>query len=176
MLAVNVSYAFLIMLFPEASSQRLADLLLEGQPAVRVSGLLLRQWYAMYHPASAPLAFVTADALEEGMGDELRAQYAGLTYRALFKALRQRRKAVEVSLRVCRTWLENYAAVGEAPPGKRRRGVAEAPAASSAASSSGIATKLVGAKAVEEERHSYIVCFRNHCVKSMVRFFQNTLH
>ena len=159
MLAVNVSYAFLIMLFPEASSQRLADLLLEGQPAVRVSGLLLRQWYAMYHPASAPLRFDTADALEEGMGDELRAQYAGLKCWALATVLCQRRKAVEVSHQVCRSWLEKYAAVDEAPPGKRRRGVAEAPAASSAASSSGIATKLVGAQAVEEDRNSYIVLF-----------------
>ena len=145
------------MIFSEASSQRLADLLLEGQPAVRVSGLLLRQWYAMHHPASAPLRFDTADALEEGMGDELRAQYAGLNYGALSTALRQRRKAVEVSHRVGRSWLEKYAAVDEAPPGKRRRGVAEAPTASSAASSSGISTKLVGAQAVEEDRNSYII-------------------
>ena len=166
MLAVNVSYAFLIMLFPEASSQRLADLLLEGQPAVRVSGLLLRQWYAMYHPASAPLRFDTADALEEGMGDELRAQYAGLKYWALSKALRQRRKAVEVSYWVVRAWFKKYAAAEKGRPGKRPR-----LAASSVASSSGIATKLFGLKAIEEERHSYIVCLRNHCVKSMARVF-----
>ena len=147
----------------------MSDLLLESQPAVRVSALVLRQWYAQYHPASASLRFFTADALEEGMGDELRAKYAGLKDRELVTALSQRRKAVDVSRKVCVSWLEKYAAVDKGPPGKRRRGVAEPLAASSAASSSGIATKLLGAKAVEEERHSYIVCFRNHCVQSMVR-------
>ena len=151
-------------------------MLLESQPPVRVSALVLRQWYSQYHPASGSVRFATADALEEGMGDELRAKYAGLKDRALVTALSQRRKAVDVSRQVCVSWLEKYAAVDKAPPGKRRRGVAEPLAASSAASSSGIATKLLGAKAVEEERHSYIVCFRDHCVKSMVRLLQNTLH
>ena len=160
-----------MMLFPEASSQRLADLLLEGQPAVRVSALVLRQWYAQYHPASAPLRFVTADALEEGMGDELRAKYAGLKDRALVTALSQRRKAVDVSRQVCVSWLEKYAAVDKAPPGKRRRGVAEPLAASSAASSSGISTKLVGAQAVEEDRNSYIVPFEIIIFVSIARFF-----
>ena len=144
----------------------MSDLLLESQPAVRVSALVLRQWYAQYHPASAPLRFVTADALEEGMGDELRARYAGLKQRALHTALSQRRKVVDVSRTVCQVWLEKYAAAEKGPPGKRPR-----LAAPSAASSSGIATNLLGAKAVEEERHIHIVCFRNHCVKRMVRVF-----
>ena len=151
----------------------MSDLLLESQPAVRVSALVLRQWYAQYHPASAPLRFDTADALEEGMRDELRAQYAGLKYKALATALCQRRKAVEVSHRVCRSWLEKYAAVDEAPPGKRRRGVAEAPAASSAASSSGISTKLVGAQAVEKDRNSYVIVVQIIIFLSIARtFFQ----
>ena len=122
---------------------------------MRVSALVLRQWYAQYHPASPALRYDTAEVLEECMGDDLRAQYAGLKCKALAKALRQRRKSVEVSVQVCRSWLEKYAAVDEAPPGKRRRGVAEAPAASSAASPSGIATNLVGARAVEEDRYIF---------------------
>ena len=88
------------------------------------------------------------------MGDELRVQYAGLKDRALVTALSQRRKAVDVSRQVCVSWLEKYAAVDKAPPGKRRRGVAEPLAASSAAASSVIATHLLGAKAVDRpDRH-----------------------
>ena len=144
----------------------MSDLLLESQPAVRVSALVLRQWYAQYHPASGSLRFATADALEEGMGDELRARYAGLKHRALATALSQRRKVVDVSRTVCSVWLEKYAAAEKGRPGKRPR-----LAAPSVASSSGMAPKLFGFKAIEEERHSYRVCLRNHCVKSMARVF-----
>ena len=96
----------------------MAEALLEGQPSVRVSALVLRQWYARYHSDSGPLRFGTAAALEEGMGDEIRIQYAGLGCKALCKALGQRRKAVEVSRTACQTWLDQYAAAAE-PPAKK---------------------------------------------------------
>ena len=85
------------------------------------------------------------------MGDELRIQYAGLGDWALCTALGQRRKAVEVSRKVCRTWLEQYATVAE-PPAKKGRRAIEPPEVSAAASSSGpqAGIKLLGAKAVEE--------------------------
>ena len=110
------------------------------------------------------MRFATVDALEEGMGDDLRVQYAGLKCKALVTALSQRRKVVEVSYWVVRAWLQKYAAAEKGRPGKRPR-----LAAPSVASSSGMAPKLFGFKAIEEERHSYRVCLRNHCVQSMVR-------
>ena len=72
------------------------------------------------------------------MGDDLRRDYAGFRYYKLRTALGKRRKVIEVSEQVCRTWVTQYGA--PAP---------EAAAASGAASSSGI-RNLVGAKAVEE--------------------------
>ena len=125
-------------------------MLLESQPPVRVSGLVLRQWYTKYHPDSGPIRFQTAAALEEGMGESLRSQYAGLGYKALCKALGQRRKVVEASEKVCRTWVDQYAAAAEPPAKKGRRDI-EPPEVSAAASSSGpqARIKLLGAKAVE---------------------------
>ena len=139
------------LILPQARAQALAEALLEGQPSVRVSALVLRQWYARYHSDSGPLRFGTAAALEEGMGDEIRIQYAGLGYKALCKALGQRRKAVEASEQVCRTWVDQYAAAAE-PPAKKGRRAIEPPEVSAAASSSGpqARIKLLGAKAVEE--------------------------
>ena len=85
------------------------------------------------------------------MGDEIRIQYAGLGSKALCKALGQRRKAVEASEKVCRTWVDQYATVAEPPAKKGRRDI-EPPEVSAAASSSGpqARIKLLGAKAVEE--------------------------
>ena len=85
------------------------------------------------------------------MGDNLRSQYAGLGWKALRKALGQRRKVVEASEQVCKTWLDQYAAAAE-PPAKKGRRAIEAPEVSAAASSSGpqARIKLLGAKAVEE--------------------------
>ena len=40
--------------FSAAGAGVLAVSLLEGQPSVQVSSMLLRQWYARYHPASGP--------------------------------------------------------------------------------------------------------------------------
>ena len=85
------------------------------------------------------------------MGESLRSQYAGLGYKALCKALGQRRKVVMASEKVCRTWLDQYATAAE-PPAKKGRRAIEAPEVSAAASSSGpqAGIKLLGAKAVEE--------------------------
>lgn len=117
----------------------MADLLREQQPPVRVSSLVLRQWYAKYHPDSGPLRYDSVAELEDGMGDALRRDYPGLRYKALRTALGKRRKVVLVSKDVCESWVAQYGA--PAP---------ESADASGAASSSGIVTKLVGAKAVEE--------------------------
>ena len=46
----------------EAAAQHLAEVLLEDQPPVHVSSLVLRQWYAKYHPDSGPLRFETGAA------------------------------------------------------------------------------------------------------------------
>ena len=117
----------------------MAGLLREQQPPVRVSSLVLRQWYAKYHPDSEPVRYDSVAELEDGMGDALRRDYAGLRYGALRTALGKRRKVVLVSKKVCQSWVAKYGA--SAP---------ESADASGAASSSGIVTKLVGAKAVEE--------------------------
>ena len=117
----------------------MADLLREQQPPVRVSSLVLRQWYAKYHPDSEPVRYDSVAELEDGMGDALRRDYAGLRYGALRTALGKRRKVVLVSQKVCKSWVAQYGAP-----------VPESADASGAASSSGIVTKLVGAKAVEE--------------------------
>ena len=117
----------------------MADLLREQQPPVRVSSLVLRQWYAKYHPDSDPLRYDSVAELEDGLGDALRRDYPGLRYGALRTALGKRRKVVLVSKNVCESWVAQYGA--QAP---------ESVDASGAASSSGIITKLVGAKAVEE--------------------------
>ena len=42
-----------------------------------VSALLLRQWYAKYHPDGGPLRFESAEDLERGLGERLRAVYDG---------------------------------------------------------------------------------------------------
>ena len=89
----------------DESAQRLATVLAEGQPVLRVSALLLRQWYTKYHPDSGPLRYATADALEEALGEEMRVAYHGLGYRSLQIALGKRRKAVLVSAQTCRAWV-----------------------------------------------------------------------
>ena len=85
------------------------------------------------------------------MGDELRRVYVGLASWILHKALKQRRKSVEASRRVCETWLAQYAAAAEPPAKKGRRAIEPhevSAASSSSARQAGI--KLLGAKAVEE--------------------------
>ena len=124
----------------------MADLLREQQPPVRVSSLVLRQWYAKYHPDSGPVRYDSVAELEDGMGDALRRDYAGLRYKALRTALGKRRKVVLVPQKVCQTWVAQYWA--PAP---------ESADASGAASSSG--HQLHGAKAVEEALLMCFVCF-----------------
>lgn len=68
----------------------------------------LRQWHAKYHPDFPPQCIETAAELEQAYGDILRDSYMGLGYRVLASALGKRRpKAVIVSERTCRTWLDN---------------------------------------------------------------------
>jgi len=58
--------------------QALVDILSEGDPSYAVSELLLRQWYARYHPRSGPLSMTTAAELEQELGEEIRRQYRGM--------------------------------------------------------------------------------------------------
>ena len=107
----------------QVGAQEVADELLEQQPRVRVSSLLLRRWYAEYHPASGPVTYSTADELETGMGDVLREQYPGLRCKQLRTALGRRRKVVLISLQVSRNWVRGYGGpAGELPaaPGAMR--------------------------------------------------------
>ena len=64
----------------DAAAQSLSEVLLKGQPPVRVSALVLRQWYSKYHGDSGSLQYDTADALEHGMGEQLRVQDDLLIY------------------------------------------------------------------------------------------------
>ena len=123
----------------DAAAQALSEVLRERDPFVRVSARVLRQWYSKYHPDSPTQRYDTVVALEEAMGDDLRRDYAGLGYVTLRTALGKRRKAIEVSLNVCRGWVEHHSAPAPEPA-----------AAAGAASSSGIVIELAGAKAVEE--------------------------
>ena len=107
----------------EAAAQALSEVLREREPFVRVSALVLLQWYSKYHPDSPAQRYHTAAALEEAMGDELRRDYAGAGSKALRTALRKRRPLVDVSFGACVGWTARYRTE---------------------------ATKLVGAKAVED--------------------------
>jgi len=95
----------------DASANALANAMAEGQPAVLVNYLTLRQWYTKYHPDSGPVRIETAEALEEVLGAELRTTYAGLKKDALSATLGKRRKPVLVSIKVCKGWLERYATI-----------------------------------------------------------------
>ena len=131
----------------DAAAQALSEVLREREPFVLIPALVLRQWYFKYHPDSPAQRYDTVEALEEAMGDDLRRDYAGLGYKALQTALGKRRKIIQVSAGVCKSWLQHYSAA--AP---------QAAAAAGAASSSGIVTNLVGAKAVEEA-HTFIYIY-----------------
>ena len=49
-----------------AAAQALSEVLREREPFVRVSALVLLEWYSKYHPDSPPQRYQTAAALEEG--------------------------------------------------------------------------------------------------------------
>ena len=68
-----------------------------------VSGLLLRQWCAKFHPDGGPLQYANAEEVEAGLGERLRDVYAGLNNWALQSVLGLAREAVEVSRRTCCT-------------------------------------------------------------------------
>ena len=50
----------------DAAAQALSEVLLERQPPVRVSALVLRQWYSKYHPDSGALRY-DSDVLDFSM-------------------------------------------------------------------------------------------------------------
>ncbi|MDA8609470.1 hypothetical protein N9L19_00985 [bacterium] len=123
----------------DAAAQIISDVLLQRLPPVHVSGPVLRLWFFNSHPESSAWCYDSAAGLRHGMGGAIRREYAGLGYKALRFALRERRKAIEVSQKVCQTSLTQH---GASEP--------EAADASGAASPSGSVIKLVAAKAVEE--------------------------
>ena len=74
-----------------------------------------------YHHESGPLHYDTAESLEEALGDELRQKYEDLSSRSLVSALSMRRKAVIVSRKAVRTWLELYRGQEAEPSRVRKR-------------------------------------------------------
>ena len=90
-------------------SRLLSEELAESQPPFVVEGILLRQWFARYHPCAGPHSVADARQLEDSYGDVLREKYTGLGYKALQCALGKRRpRAVLVTVKTCRTWLSEY--------------------------------------------------------------------
>ena len=74
-----------------------------------------RTWISTF----GTLRYATADALEAGLGPELRvAPSASLAGVALRTALLQRATPVEVTVKVCRTWCDKYR-IGATPSRKR---------------------------------------------------------
>ena len=71
--------------------------LAESQPALQVPVLILRRWFAEYHPDCGSLLHAIAEELEEALGDELWCVYQGLGYKALPARLGSGRKAVLIS-------------------------------------------------------------------------------
>ena len=81
----------------------------ESSPPAVVDPLLLRQWYAKYHSDAGPLQIGNAVELEQYLGDDIRREYPYYHSWALHTVLAKRRRAVLLSERVARTWLEKYA-------------------------------------------------------------------
>ena len=152
----------------EDRAQALADRLEYGDPCFVVSALLLRQWYVRCHPRSGPLRYDNAADLEAGLGAELRQQYPGMKYTKLHTVLGQRIKAVLVSQKTARTWVEVFgapaprmparplarclrrpAAAGKGAPAAKRSRVSAS--ASGAAGPPVSATVLADAEALERE-------------------------
>ncbi len=125
---------FRVQFESEAGAEVLFERLEESQPSISVSGLLLRQWCAKFHPDGGPLRYANAEALEAGLGDRLHDVYAGLADWALQTALGAARKAVEVTRKTCHTWCEKYGpgSVKKRPASK----VLKRPAAKRSSSSS----------------------------------------
>ena len=100
---------FLSIKFTEDRVATMVEVLLESSPPAAVEPLLLRQWYAKYHPDAGPLHIGDAVELEQYLGDDIRREYPYYNSRALHTVLAKRRRAVLLSERVARTWLEKYA-------------------------------------------------------------------
>ena len=99
--------------FTEEAVRPLADSLAEGQPTVLIGDpFLLRQWYVKYHPDSGPIRISSAQQLEEMLGDEMRALYAGMTDSKLVTAMSGRRKPVIFDRRVATTWISKHGSTG----------------------------------------------------------------
>ena len=95
--------------FTAVGADALVVSLLEGQPSVQVSSVLLRQWYVRYHPSSAPMVIHSMEELEAAVGSDLRDVYAGMGREAIRTALSRRMKPVAVCLKVIENWLGRYA-------------------------------------------------------------------
>ena len=137
---------FRVQFESDAGAEVLSERLEESQPSVSVSGLLLRQWCAKFHPGGGPLQFANAEELEAGLGDRLRDVYAGLHDGALQTVLGAARKAVEVSHRTCRTWLENFGpgTVKKRPASKVLKRPAAKRSSSSSSSAPSSLVRVVG--------------------------------
>jgi hypothetical protein len=90
------------------SARKQSEALSESQPAHQVSALVLRQWYTKFHPDSGSLSYATIEALEQGMGDELRRLYPDMAEKMLMATLSKRLKAVVITRKVARLWLRKY--------------------------------------------------------------------
>ena len=111
---------------------------------------------------AGPIEYANCEDLEAGLGERLRSVYANVGERALPRILALARKAVHVSYRTCRSWLQKYgpgAAKKRTAPTVLKRPasrVLKRPAAENSAgasSSSSAASALVniaGTKALEE--------------------------
>ena len=84
-------------------------MLLEWQPSVVLTALLLRQWHAKYHPDSGPLHLENADDLEQLLGDEIRREYPYFTWNGIHHSLMRRRQPVLLGIQSVRPWLDKYA-------------------------------------------------------------------
>ena len=76
---------------------------------MQVSSVLLRQWYARYHPASGPFEIHSVEELGTAAGSDLRGVYAGMGPKAMHAALRRRVKAVVARLSALHRWQLLYA-------------------------------------------------------------------
>ena len=86
--------------FTDAEAPGMAETLLESQPPVLVDPLLLRQWYAKYHPDAGPLCISSAVELELYLGDDIRKEYPYFNSWALHGVLTRRRRSVVLSRQV----------------------------------------------------------------------------
>ena len=85
----------------------MVEVLLE--PPTAVDPLLLRQWYAKYHPDAGPLHIGDAVELEQYLGDDIRREYPYYNSWALHSVLERRRRPVLLTEWTARMWISKYA-------------------------------------------------------------------